>query len=47
MAITVDVIARPDFSAFRTPTAAEIADAVGCSAETAEKILECYTVLPR
>lgn len=45
MAITLEV--KPDFSAFRTPTAQSIADTVGCDLETAAKFLELYTVLPR
>lgn len=45
MAITVEV--KPDFSAFRTPTAQDIADKVGCELTIAELLLELYTVLPR
>lgn len=45
MAIKVEV--KPDFSAFRTPTAESIAEAVDCDLETAAKFLELYTVLPR
>jgi hypothetical protein len=45
MAITVEV--KPDFSAFRMPTADDIAEKVDCDLETAQRILESYTVLPR
>src|SRR5512139_3896244 len=45
MAIHVEV--RPDFSAFRTPTADDIAETVGCDLATAAALLEHYTVLPR
>lgn len=45
MTITVDV--KPDFSAFRTPAAEDVAAAVGCDLDTARKLLENYTVLPR
>jgi hypothetical protein len=45
MAITVEV--KPDFSAFRTPTAQEIVDEIGCDPVIAEAFLERYTVLPR
>lgn len=45
MPITIDV--KPDFSGFRMPTAGDIADKIGCDIETAQKILESYTILPR
>ena len=46
MAITVDVIARPDFSLFRPVTAEDIIAETGCSPEVAEAMLEHFTVLP-
>ena len=45
MAITIAV--KPDFSAFVTPTAEEIAAAVGCDEVTALGVLENFVVLPK
>lgn len=45
MAITVEV--KPDFSKFRTPTAADIVAEIGCDEVMAEAFLEHFTVLPR
>lgn len=45
MAITVEV--KPDFSAFRTATAADIVAETGCSEQVAEALLERFTILPR
>ena len=44
MPITVDV--DPNFSAFRTPTIADIVAATGCSEQVAEAMLEHFIVLP-
>lgn len=44
MPITVEV--KPDFSAFRAPTAEEVAARIGCDLAVAEALLENYIVLP-
>jgi hypothetical protein len=45
MPISVEV--KPDFSAFRTPSAEDIAATIGCDEKTAQAFLEHFTVLPR
>lgn len=44
MAISIDIV--PNFKAFRTPTAADIVAATGCSEQVAEAMLEHFVVLP-
>lgn len=45
MSISVEV--KPDFSAFRTPTVADIVAEIGCDEVLAEAFLEHFIVLPR